>query len=749
MAGRSGTSNPPYQVTRELESDMQVNFKSICAMPAYFGKSYEELRLEDYACGRKGPTNPFQSTLQPPQPQSQFGGFGGSSTTGQSLFGKPSGFGGFGTSTATSTPAINAPFGAFGQPTSTSSSITQPSTLIFGGQPSASSSLFGGGGAQSSTIFGQPQPTTSTSSFGTSSAFGQPSTTSQPFGAFGGGNVNTIAATNPSTSLFGQNQPSSTFGSGSLFGAPAPSAAPSTGSGLFGGGFGASNPQQQQPTTSLFGGASTTQKPLFGSMTTQPAATTTQTSFGLPSTTSTSSFGQLQPSTAQPTSLLFGQTAPSSTTTATAPFTASTAGAFSGQTFAPTTSLFGTTNQPQPSQQQQFQPTSSLFSSKPLFPVATAPAIQPPTQQQQQQQQPSFSGGLGIGGIGTPAVNSLGGLGMSGGGGSGSLFGSSGNLVGGLGANVMLGQQPASSLTSIAPPLPSALANIQLKPASTPSQLETPKVKSASTNTHSSSWRIKLRESSEPLKEPAEPVLHQQQSIQVKPATLVPRRFKSLVVESSSASSVIPPPSITPSASACTIEPSGKSEAKQQDKLQHGDFFTSPLESVLRKYSEQQLKSVNGFVVGQRGVGQIKFLKPVDLTDIQLDNLFTDYINFAPNQVIVYPDVTRKVPPGSGLNQPAEIVLERCWPVSRSTRLPITDPTNERFKQHINRLKTLEGTEFVDFINETGTWIFRVDHFSGYGVPEEYREVDDEDGGGVGDMKDQEKSTSVILLVSK
>jgi nuclear pore complex protein Nup98-Nup96 len=138
-----------------------------------------------------------------------------------------------------------------------------------------------------------------------------------------------------------------------------------------------------------------------------------------------------------------------------------------------------------------------------------------------------------------------------------------------------------------------------------------------------------------------------------------------------------------------------------------------PALSTLKRMSYSQLAAVTNLTIGQRGVGQIRFLRPVDLTGLDLDAILDHLVVFGPSQVVVYPedDFPERPPTGTGLNQPSEVRLERCWPTSRSSRDPITEMGGERMRRHIERLKAVQGTHFVDFVPETGTWVFTVDHF--------------------------------------
>ncbi|KAF5387955.1 hypothetical protein D9615_000660 [Tricholomella constricta] len=355
----TGSSNPPYAVHTEKDaanSSITLQYQAISCIPAYWNTSHEEIRLQDYAQGRKT--------------ASTFGGgaFGAAQPAATGMFGaqpaqqnpQPSAFGAGTTNTGG--------FGAFGTPAATTNTTTPAST-----------GLFGGGGAFGQTQQQQQQPQ-QTQGFG---AFGAPA--QQPQQQQAGG-------------LFG--------GSGGAFGSTAPKPAFSAFGGggattnAFGGGaFGQQNqqqPQQQQPTGGLFG--STTAAP----------ATTGFGAFG--NTANKSIFGSTQPVATQPTTGgfgAFGATQQQQQPQAQQP------SLFGGG------GLFGNTaQQQQPQQQQQQQPATTglfgggqaggtgLFGGGGLFGSNTQ------QQQQQQQQQPAQAGAFGGGGLfGTkPAAPAGGGL---------------------------------------------------------------------------------------------------------------------------------------------------------------------------------------------------------------------------------------------------------------------------------------------------------------------------------------------------
>ncbi|UZJ56093.1 hypothetical protein CBS101457_005413 [Exobasidium rhododendri] len=201
-----------------------------------------------------------------------------------------------------------------------------------------------------------------------------------------------------------------------------------------------------------------------------------------------------------------------------------------------------------------------------------------------------------------------------------------------------------------------------------------------------------------------------------------------------------------------------KAKHAKEDVLLPLDYWTSPALSVLRDWSHAELQAVEGFKVGRHGFGQVEFLSPVDLTTVgELGIIPGGLVILRTKECIVYPDEgeclnfengkerdgvqlgfePRKIPGGkaergSGLNVPAEIQLEMCWPFDRSTRLPIKDEEHIRYKQHVNKLKRRADAQFRSFEPSKGTWTFRVEHFSRYGLDETDDDATDDE------MADQE-----------
>lgn len=174
-----------------------------------------------------------------------------------------------------------------------------------------------------------------------------------------------------------------------------------------------------------------------------------------------------------------------------------------------------------------------------------------------------------------------------------------------------------------------------------------------------------------------------------------------------------------------------------------GEYYTEPSLSALRTANYNELAAVHNFIVGRKGVGQIEFLEPVDLTSIgDLNDIVGGIVQIRLKEVVVYPEEDDydprnpkdgakrnfvpgiKAKQGTGLNVPARVSLEACWPTDRATREPIKDAEHPRVKQMINKLKNKPETEFVDFEPESGTWSFKVKHFSRYGLDDSDEDED-------------------------
>ncbi|WFD42044.1 hypothetical protein MPSI1_000681 [Malassezia psittaci] len=175
-----------------------------------------------------------------------------------------------------------------------------------------------------------------------------------------------------------------------------------------------------------------------------------------------------------------------------------------------------------------------------------------------------------------------------------------------------------------------------------------------------------------------------------------------------------------------------------------GDYVLSPALHELREMSYDQLNALHPFSVSRIGFGKVAFLEPVDLATLpDLAFIGGGVVQLRAKECFVYPQEedlessypldglkpgyipVPKAPLGHGLNVPAEVSLQQCWPLDRATREPLTDPSHVRVKQHINKLRNKKNTEFVSYDPETGTWTFIVQHFSRYGLDDSESDQDE------------------------
>ncbi|KAF9086982.1 hypothetical protein BGX29_001107 [Mortierella sp. GBA35] len=94
--------------------------------------------------------------------------------------------------------------------------------------------------------------------------------------------------------------------------------------------------------------------------------------------------------------------------------------------------------------------------------------------------------------------------------------------------------------------------------------------------------------------------------------------------------------------------------------------------------SSAELSKFKSFKVGLPRLGSVEFLEPVDST------------TFSPKTCVVYLEVQNKPRPGEGLNVPAIISPQDCWPSSRHSRQPMDyTKSSRRFSAYVDRLKAI------------------------------------------------------------
>ncbi|XP_058793948.1 nuclear pore complex protein Nup98-Nup96 [Phymastichus coffea] len=150
-------------------------------------------------------------------------------------------------------------------------------------------------------------------------------------------------------------------------------------------------------------------------------------------------------------------------------------------------------------------------------------------------------------------------------------------------------------------------------------------------------------------------------------------------------------------------------------KLQRYGYYTIPALDELGKYVKDNTCVVPHFTVGRKGYGNVHFPDSFDVYGLNLDEI----VHFRYKEVIIYPDDNVKPPVGQGLNRKAQVTLDRVWPIDKTTHEPISDP--ERliemdYEAKLRRVSAKHGTRFLEYRPETGSWVFKVEHFSKYGL---------------------------------
>lgn len=124
---------------------------------------------------------------------------------------------------------------------------------------------------------------------------------------------------------------------------------------------------------------------------------------------------------------------------------------------------------------------------------------------------------------------------------------------------------------------------------------------------------------------------------------------------------------------------------------------------------------VPNFTIGREGYGNVYFNEPIDVYGLNLDEL----VHFRHKEVIIYPDDDNKPAIGSGLNRKAQITLDQVWPHDKTLHEPIKDRERLEMMDYEGKLRKVcdkHDTRFIDYRPETGSWVFKVEHFSKYGL---------------------------------
>lgn len=146
-----------------------------------------------------------------------------------------------------------------------------------------------------------------------------------------------------------------------------------------------------------------------------------------------------------------------------------------------------------------------------------------------------------------------------------------------------------------------------------------------------------------------------------------------------------------------------------------GYFTIPPLNELCSYLSEDGTCVINNFTVGREGYGNVYFDERMDVANLNLDEI----VYFRNREVIIYPIDDKKPPVGTGLNRRAQVTLDQVWPMDKANHEPIKDMErlkNMDYEGKLRRACYKHDTKFIEYRPETGSWVFRVNHFSKYGL---------------------------------
>ena len=170
----------------------------------------------------------------------------------------------------------------------------------------------------------------------------------------------------------------------------------------------------------------------------------------------------------------------------------------------------------------------------------------------------------------------------------------------------------------------------------------------------------------------------------------------------------------SPESSSAPTTTRAPSQISQEDQ-QPGAYWMKPSAQEIQSMTQEQKRSVSNFSVGREGCGRVEFNLPVDLTLHPLEDICGKIVHIELRSLTVYPDQSKKPTLKKGLNVPSTLYLENSWPRQRDRKTPLHEKSGPRFNKHVDRLRKVSGTEFVRYEKDTGTWVFKVPHFTTYG----------------------------------
>lgn len=177
--------------------------------------------------------------------------------------------------------------------------------------------------------------------------------------------------------------------------------------------------------------------------------------------------------------------------------------------------------------------------------------------------------------------------------------------------------------------------------------------------------------------------------------------------------------SITSVVSTPTEAPSTPENAAAGVRLTKPDYFSLPtINEMKNMVCNGRVVLEDGLTIGRSSYGSVFWPGRIELKDVVLDEV----VVFRHREVTVYPNEEEKPAEGQELNRPAEVTLERIWYTDKKTKKEVRDVVKLAeigWREHLERQTIRMGATFKDFRSETGSWVFRVEHFSKYGLADD------------------------------
>ena len=148
--------------------------------------------------------------------------------------------------------------------------------------------------------------------------------------------------------------------------------------------------------------------------------------------------------------------------------------------------------------------------------------------------------------------------------------------------------------------------------------------------------------------------------------------------------------------------------------LRRAGYYTIPSLDEITEFMDTEGRCiVPNFTIGRRGYGNVYFDEEMDVSGLNLDEI----VHFRNKEIILYQDDENKPPVGEGLNRKAQVTLDQIWPHDKNTHEPIKDPERLEalgYEAKLRRICEKRGTKFLEYRPESGSCVFKVDHFSKY-----------------------------------